>query len=428
MIRSSRTEYRRLYQLLRTCMVTRNVWSFSLIVMAALSFPSTGAAQRPQLQAEAARERMVKEAIEAEGISHEAVLQAMRTVPRHEFVLPRVRARSYRDEALPIGAGQTISPPFVVAYMTQSLNPQRSDRVLEIGTGSGYQAAVLAEIVDEVYSIEIVNSLASSAQRRLKRLGYSNVHVRAGDGYKGWPDEAPFDRIIVTCSPESVPQPLIDQLREGGTMIVPMGERYQQQFYLFEKTDGQLKQQQLISTLFVPMTGESEERRRILPDAGNPEVTNGGFEQDDNADGKADGWHYQRRVELIDDSPVQGQRFIRMTADEDGQVAQLLQGMAVSGQRLAAIDVACWVQATDVRRGAQGERAGILVHFYDASRRELGIQPLAVWEDSFTWQRVQRRIPIPKRAREMIIRVGLNGATGTLEVDSIQVAARRRSK
>lgn len=399
-----------------------------LVLLIIVSLTTIAYGQRRKEQAAVARERMVAEAIEAEGIDHAAVLQAMRSVPRHEFVLPRVRARSYRDEALPIGAGQTISPPYIVAYMTQSLNPQRTDRVLEIGTGSGYQAAVLAEIVDEVYSIEIVRSLAASAQRRLKRLGYDNVHVKAGDGYKGWPDEAPFDRIIVTCSPESVPQPLIDQLKEGGTMIVPMGERYQQQFYLFQKVNGELQQEQLISTLFVPMTGESEERRRVLPDSANPEVANGGFEQDENGDGRADGWHYQRRVELMNDSPVQGQHFVQLTAEEDGQVAQLLQGMAVSGQRLGAVDVACWAQATDIQRGAGGERAGLLIHFYDASRRELGIQTVAIWEDSFTWQQFRRRVPVPKQAREMIIRVGLNGAIGTLDVDGIQIAGRRRSR
>lgn len=378
-------------------------------------------------QAAAARERLVSEAIEAEGISSAAVLRAMRTVPRHEFVLPAVRARSYRDEALPIGAGQTISPPYVVAYMTESLNPQPTDKVLEIGTGSGYQAAVLAEIVDEVYTIEIVAGLAASARRRLKRLGYQNIHVRAGDGFAGWPEHAPFDRIIVTCSPESVPEPLIEQLRDGGTMIVPIGERYQQTFYLFTKKDGKLEHEQLISTLFVPMTGESEDRRRVLPDANQPELTNGGFEVDENSDDNADGWHYQRRSALIEDSPVQGQQFLRFTADEEGEVAQALQGMALNGRRLGGIDFSCWVQAKDISDGSGGERAGIIIHFYDANRRELPPQPIAMWRGTFTWQRIRRRIPVPKQAREMIVRIGLNGAQGVLDLDDLRLKALSRN-
>jgi protein-L-isoaspartate(D-aspartate) O-methyltransferase len=375
-----------------------------------------------------ARQRLVDEAIQGEGISNEAVLSAMRTVPRHEFVLPGVRARSYRDEALPIGAGQTISPPFVVAYMTESLNPQPADKVLEIGTGSGYQAAVLAEIVDEVYSIEIVKSLATSATRRLKRLGYDNIHVRAGDGYQGWPEHAPFDRIIVTCSPEQVPDPLVEQLREGGTMIVPIGERYQQTFYLFRKTNGRLEHEQLISTLFVPMTGLSEDRRRILPNADHPELANGGFEVDENGDDNADGWHYQRRSTLIAASPVQGKQFIRFAAHEDGEVAQALQGMAVNGRLLGTVDFSCWAQAMDIDRGSHGERAGIAVHFYDSNRRELPAQLIARWSGTFTWKRVRRRIPIPKQAREMIVRIGLNGAPGTLDLDDLRLEVFRRSR
>ncbi|MCH2200563.1 MAG: protein-L-isoaspartate(D-aspartate) O-methyltransferase [Fuerstiella sp.] len=385
-------------------------------------------AQRSADTTTAARHRLVDEAIKSEGISNEAVLRAMRKVRRHEFVLSGMRARAYRDEALPIGARQTISPPFVVAYMTQSLNPQPTDKVLEIGTGSGYQAAVLAEIVDQVYSIEIVKSLARSAERRLKRLGYDNVQVRAGDGYAGWPEHAPFDRIIVTCSPESVPESLVEQLRDGGTMIVPIGERYQQTFYLFRKKDGKLEQEQLISTLFVPMTGESEERRRILPNANQPVLTNGSFEHDINGDDNADGWHYQRRSTLVTESPMHGKRYLQFFAERDGELAQALQGMAVNGRRLGAVDLSCWVQAGNIKTGANGQEAGIAIHFYDAKRRELPVQPIARWRGEFNWQQVRRRVPIPIRAREMIIRIGLNGATGTLDLDDLRMSVLKRSQ
>ena len=399
----------------------RQMFTISLLLLTPL-VPVSG--QSLEDRATAARHRLVERAIEGEGITNESVLQAMRTVPRHEFVLPRVEARSYRDEALPIGAGQTISPPFIVAYMTESLDPQPTDTVLEVGTGSGYQAAVLAEIVDEVYSVEIVKSLARSAERRLKRLGYDNVHVRAGDGYEGWSEHSPFDRIIVTCSPESVPQPLVEQLREGGTMIVPIGERYQQTFYLYRKENGKLLHERLVSTLFVPMTGESEEQRRILPDANHPELANGGFEIDANDDDNADGWHYQRHAELIGDSPVQGNHFIRFTAEEDGEVAQALQGMAVSGRTLSVIDFSCWAQAKNIRHGLKGERAGIAIHFYDSKRHELAVQIVARWDGSFSWHRIRRQVRIPKQAREMIIRIGLNGAPGTLELDDLKLSGR----
>ena len=155
------------------------------------------------------RDFMVTSKVQAEGISNKAVLAALRRVPRHEFVPSSQKARAYDDVALAIGNQQTISPPYIVAYMTESLDPQPGDRVLEIGTGSGYQAAVLAEIVKEVYTIEIVSPLARQAERRLQELKYDNVHVLDGDGYKGWPEHAPFDKIIVTCSPENVPAALV---------------------------------------------------------------------------------------------------------------------------------------------------------------------------------------------------------------------------
>ncbi len=150
----------------------------------------------------------------------------MRRIPRIRFVPPLHHQIAYWDQAIAIGDAQTISPPYVVAFMTEQLAPKPGDKVLEIGTGSGYQAAVLSLLVDEVYSIEIVESLGERSSALLKQLNMDNVHVRVGDGYKGWPEAAPFDSIIVTCSPESVPQPLVDQLREGGRMIIPLGERF----------------------------------------------------------------------------------------------------------------------------------------------------------------------------------------------------------
>jgi protein-L-isoaspartate(D-aspartate) O-methyltransferase len=169
-----------------------------------------------------------------------------------------LRSRSYEDHPLSIGFGQTISQPYIVAFMTEQLDPQPGDRVLEVGTGSGYQAAVLARLVKEVYSIEIVEALAAQAAADLARLGVANVHVRAGDGYRGWSEAAPFDAIIVTCAPNHVPEPLVQQLREGGRMVIPVGDPYGQRLYILEKRGGKIEQRAVLPVLFVPMTGESE--------------------------------------------------------------------------------------------------------------------------------------------------------------------------
>lgn len=193
------------------------------------------------------------------GVSDERVLAAMRQVPRHEFVPARWQDEAYADTPLPIGHGQTISQPFIVAFMTEKLAPQPDEAVLEIGTGSGYQAAVLARLVRHVFTIEIVEPLAREAEERLGRLGVRNVTVRHGDGYQGWPEQAPFDAIIVTCAPDDIPEPLVDQLREGGRMIIPVGDRTQE-LYLLEKREGRIRRQAVLPVRFVPMTGEAQDR------------------------------------------------------------------------------------------------------------------------------------------------------------------------
>jgi protein-L-isoaspartate(D-aspartate) O-methyltransferase len=203
---------------------------------------------------------MVEQQLKSRGIKDERVLAAMAKVPREEFVPADARVEAYVDGPLPIGHKQTISQPYIVAFMTEQLRPKPSDRVLEIGSGSGYQAAILAELVADVYTIDIVEPLAKTAEATLQRLGYKNVHIKVGDGYKGWPEEAPFDAVIVTCAPEKVPQPLVDQLKDGGRMVIPVGERFAQQLYLLEKKNGQLKESVTLPVRFVPMLREAQEK------------------------------------------------------------------------------------------------------------------------------------------------------------------------
>jgi protein-L-isoaspartate(D-aspartate) O-methyltransferase len=212
-----------------------------------------------------ARERFVHEEIEGRGIRDARVLAAMRKVPRHLFVPPDQQKYAYVDSPLFIGYSQTITEPYLVAFMTEALELKPHDRVLEIGTGSGYQAAVLAELVQEVYTIEIVEPLAKSAEERLRRLGYSNVHVRAGDGYLGWPEVAPFDAIILTAAPpERVPPPLVEQLREGGRLVAPVGGSEQDLIRVHRTAKG-TTEEVLLPVRFVPMTGEAQK-----PAAGTP--------------------------------------------------------------------------------------------------------------------------------------------------------------
>jgi protein-L-isoaspartate(D-aspartate) O-methyltransferase len=227
------------------------------LILAALGATACGQRPTPASDFAAERQLMVQQQLITRGIKDQRVLAAMAKVPREEFVTPESRAASYEDGPLPIGYSQTISQPYMVAFMTEQLRLKPSDRVLEVGTGSGYQAAILADLVSEVYSIEIIEPLAKSAEAILQRLGYKNVHLKIGDGYKGWPETAPFDAIIVTCAPDKVPQPLVDQLNDGGRMVIPVGDKFAQQLYLLEKKNGQLKESATLPVRFVPMAGEA---------------------------------------------------------------------------------------------------------------------------------------------------------------------------
>jgi len=363
---------------------------------------------------------MVHEEVVEAGISDPRVVDALRSVPRHLFVATNQRKFAYLDMALPIGSGQTISPPFVVAFMTQSLQPRPTDKVLEIGTGSGYQAAVLGEIVGSVYSIEIVGTLGRKAAQTLQRQGYSNVHTKIGDGFKGWAEHAPFDKIIVTCSPERIPPALVAQLREGGRMVIPLGQRYQQALYLLKKVRGKLVSVALEPTFFVPMTGRAEELRTIKDDSGVPRLLNGGFDYTD-AKGQLLGWYYVRQAEVVTGSgAVQGKSFLHFHNETTGRNAQALQALGIDGRKVKELGIAVQVKLEGVRAGQTPRHLPqIELNFFDARRAPLGTQSLGPWLVSTDWTPKKKRVPVPARARLAVLAVGMFGSVGDFSVDDL---------
>jgi protein-L-isoaspartate(D-aspartate) O-methyltransferase len=232
--------------------------SYGDSVISLLAIGTDGAVVQEQ-NYEKERRRMVARQIERRGIRDKRVLQAMREVPRHQFVPIAALPHAYADRPLPIGFGQTISQPYIVAFMAEHLLLNPEDRVLEVGTGSGYQAAVLSRLVTQVLSIEIVDELILRATSDLQRLGYQNILVKSGDGYAGWPDFAPFDAIIVAAALDHIPKPLIDQLREGGRLIIPIGDAHDQQLMLVKKNAGGLRQRPICPVRFVPFTRKAED-------------------------------------------------------------------------------------------------------------------------------------------------------------------------
>ena len=366
---------------------------------------------------------MVDQEIVAAGVKDQQVIAAMRATPRHEFMPIGQRKYAYFDMALPIGESQTISPPFVVAYMTEAIDPQPTDKVLEIGAGSGYQAAVLSGLVDEVYTIEIVEPLGRKAAKVLEKLRYDNVHVKVGDGFQGWPQKAPFDKIIVTCSPEKIPPALVEQLREGGRMVIPVGERYQQTLYLLEKRDGRMAARALQPTLFVPMTGKAEAGREVLPDPTRPGVENGGFESVADDPPAPTGWHYQRQLESVEErSAPEGERCITFSNTTPGRNSHALQGFAVDGRKVTQLNLSAMVRGRDIRPGQTVRQLpAVVINFFDENRAIVGTAGLGPWRGTFEWQVERRRIHVPPTAREAILCIGLLGAVGEISFDAIEL-------
>ncbi|MEZ6116285.1 MAG: protein-L-isoaspartate(D-aspartate) O-methyltransferase [Pirellulaceae bacterium] len=407
-------------------MVRTNFFPAVVMLMALFAHGGNASGQRAA-SFEELRNRLVDEEILTAGIKDQRVVESIRKTPRHDFVPRRLRNFAYYDMALPIGDQQTISSPFIVAYMTECLEPQPEDKVLEIGTGSGYQAAVLSPLVKEVYTIEIVPSLGQRARGVLRQLGYANVSTKIGDGFLGWAEHAPFDKIIVTCSPESVPKPLVEQLKEGGRLVIPVGERYQQTMYLFKKVDGKLVSEALRPTLFVPMTGEAEQARSKLPNPKNPELENGSFETPVDDSGFISGWYYQRQAERIeaDDAP-HGKAYVRFSNQTSGLGSRLLQGLAIDGRHVREIELSTWVKLEGVVVGeTPTELPNLMITFYDDQRREVGQNWLGPWRGTSEWRKESQSFAVPGAAREAIVRIGLFGATGEAYFDQVQLNSSR---
>ena len=397
------------------------LFTVSLLLPWVLAENPVDAQKAEEVKYERLRRKMVQVAVIESGVTNQRVIDAMLATRRHEFMPKDVRRLAYLDAGIPIGESQTISSPFIVAYMTESLDPQPDDKVLEIGTGSGYQAAVLSPLVDKVYTIEIVRPLGEQATKTLDRLKYENVYTKIGDGFKGWPEKAPFDKIIVTCSPEKVPQPLVDQLKEGGLIVVPVGERHQQTLYLMRKENGELVEEALRPTLFVPMTGEAEDTREVIPDPSNPQLLNGSFEEELPENGFVPGWYYQRQLKHVEEVLApHGNFYVEFDNDQSGLPAHLMQGFAVDGREVEEIVFSLSVMCEDVKAGLTDEQLPLgSVWFYDEKRERIGYSFIGPFQGTRTWKNYDREIKVPKGTREAIVRIGLFGATGKVGFDNV---------
>ena len=360
-------------------------------------------------------------------IEDKRVIESIATTPRHEFVPFKKRHLAYYDMAIPIGFQQTISPPLIVAYMTEKLETKPTDRVLEIGTGSGYQAAVLSPLVKDVYTIEIVEPLGLKASAVLRRLNYKNVFTRIGDGFKGWPEKAPFDKIIVTCSPEDIPKPLVEQLAEGGKIVIPLGQRFSQRLVRFTKVEGKLEKEVLQPTFFVPMTGTAEANRKVKPNEVLTPLVNGGFEKAIGNKKIPDGWYYIRQgtVEPASDAK-EGSHILQFENLTPGRHAHGMQAFGVDGRKVAAIELSLWIkgeQLQGTRRSKQMPR--VFIEFYDTLRVPVGNGDLGPWTGSFDWTEVGTKVKVPTRARLAVMGIGLFGGTGKLAIDDVKISAAR---
>jgi protein-L-isoaspartate(D-aspartate) O-methyltransferase len=367
------------------------------------------------------RERLIRNVLIPGGIKDPRVLDSVAKTLRHEFVPPDYIRQAYLDIAIPIGESQTISSPFIVSLMTEALQPKPTDKVLEIGTGSGYQAAILSPLVQDVYTIEIVEDLGQRTTELLANLGYKNVHCRIGDGFKGWPEQAPFDKIIVTCSPADVPKPLVEQLKEGGLMVIPVGERYQQMLYLMRKKGEKLEKEALTPTLFVPMTGDAEKNRTVQPDPQHPSLVNTSFEEPLIRDFHIPGWYYQFGCRQIEDAQApEGKHVVEFKGTDPQLPSMLLQGMPIDGRAVKRIKLGAWIKVDHVKVGRDKEKSpAVAIQWFDGNRNRIGYNYVGGFKGTHNWKLEERVFNVPVEAREAIVSIGMFGAEGTAWFDGI---------
>jgi protein-L-isoaspartate(D-aspartate) O-methyltransferase len=325
------------------------------------------------------------------------------------------------DIAIPIGDQQTISSPFIVAMMTEALQPKPTDIVLEIGTGSGYQAAILSPLVKEVYTIEIKEDLGQRTIALLEELGYENVFCKLGDGFQGWKEHAPFDKIIVTCSPADVPVPLRDQLKEGGLMVIPVGERYQQMLYLMRKKDGKLEKEALMPTLFVPMTGNAESTRPDKPDGSKPTLYNTSFEEPLIRDFHIPGWYYQFGcIQVEDPEAPDGKNVVQFQSNDPNLPNMLLQGIPIDGRIVTRIKLGAWISLEDVKVGRNKEKSpSVAIQYFDENRNRVGYNYVGGFKGTRNWRYEEKAFNVPPQTREAIVSIGLFGAEGIARFDGV---------
>jgi protein-L-isoaspartate(D-aspartate) O-methyltransferase len=369
------------------------------------------------------RRAMVERDVVAVGVKNRAVLAALRATPREEFLAPEYRSLAYEDLALPIGHGQTTPAPGVVAALVERLDVRPGEKVLEIGAGCGYQTALLSRLASKVYAIEIVPELGKSAAERLDRLGYHNAKIQIGDGYQGWAEHAPFDKIVVACSPESVPPPLVEQLREGGRMLVALGDRHQQTLYSLKKVHGQLTATTLEETFTSAMSGVASAVRSPEDDAPLTPLANVGFELETLRAGKPDGWHSLRQARL--DSTVlagHGYRCLTFANRQPGRSAGAMQGMAVDGRRIQSLDVSAWIRCQQAQSGkTPTQLPRISLTFLDDNQQPITEEALGPWDGTFAWRQVRSEVLVPPQTRMALIAIGLFGAVGEASFDDIEL-------
>ncbi|MCY2985369.1 MAG: protein-L-isoaspartate(D-aspartate) O-methyltransferase [Planctomycetota bacterium] len=412
---------------------SKTLWSVCMISLSLSIVASRAESQQKNTREsfEILREQLIKNVLVPNGVKDPRVLKSVGETPRHAFVPKNFVKDAYLDIAIPIGEAQTISSPYTVALMTQSLDPQPTDKVLEIGTGSGYQAAILSPLVQDVYTIEIVQDLGQHTKQLLADMNYTNVHCLIGDGFKGWPEHAPFDKIIVTCSPEKVPEPLVEQLKEGGLMIVPIGERYQQMLFAMRKVNGKLEREALQPILFVPMTGAAEDARLVKADPRNPKLINGDFELPLINNSRIPGWYYQFGCASVQDpNSINGVQVIEFRSTDHKSPSMLLQGLAIDGSVVKKINLGGWIETENVHLGRtkdnkenREQSPAIAIQFFDSNRSKLGYNYIGGFSGTRKWKKEERILPVPPTTKEVIVSIGLFGATGVARFDGIFIEA-----